>query len=107
LVADREGNIWFAAIAKGYVGKLNPKTGEVTEYHMPDVQEADPHTPVFDQLGISWFTTEHENFVGRLDPKTGQVKLTKVSTPHAVPYGIVVTNIINHLHALPADATDH
>jgi streptogramin lyase len=35
LVADREGNIWFTAIAKGYVGKLDPKTGEVMEYHMP------------------------------------------------------------------------
>jgi virginiamycin B lyase len=31
---------------------LNPKTGEVTEYHMPDGPETDPHTPVFDQRGI-------------------------------------------------------
>jgi virginiamycin B lyase len=64
----------------------------VTEYHMPDGQEADPHTPVFDQGGILWFTTEQANIVGQLDPRTGQVKLTKVPTPHAVPYGIVVTS---------------
>jgi virginiamycin B lyase len=92
LVADSEGNIWFTAIAKGYVGKLNPKTGEVTEYHMPNGEEVDPHTPVIDQQGVLWFTTEQANFVGRLDPKTGQAKLIKVPTPHAVPYGIVVTS---------------
>ena len=91
LVADREGNIWFTAIAKSYVGKLNPTTGEVTEYHMPDSRTADPHTPVFDRQGILWFTTERANVVGRLDPNSGAIKLIEVPTPHAIPYGIVVT----------------
>ena len=27
LVADRAGNIWFTANFKGYIGKLDPRTG--------------------------------------------------------------------------------
>jgi virginiamycin B lyase len=91
LVADKDGSIWFTAVSAAYVGKLDPKTGAVTEYHLPDARATDPHTPVFDSSGILWFTVESSNFVGRLDPKSGAVRLKEVPTPHAVPYGIIVT----------------
>ena len=91
LVADKEGRIWFTAISGGYIGKLDPKTSEIAEYRPSDGTEIDPHTPVFDHNGILWFTNEETNYVGRLDPKTGKIILTKSPTPHAVPYGIVVT----------------
>jgi len=90
LVADKDGNIWFTAISGGYVGKLDPKSGEITEYRPSDGITIDPHTPVFDHTGILWFTNEETNFIGRLDPRTGKMTLTKVPTPHAVPYGIVI-----------------
>jgi len=91
LVADKAGNIWFTAISGGYVGKLDPMTGAIAEYRPSDGTEIDPHTPVFDHNGILWFTNEETNYVGRLDPKTGKMSLIKSPTPHAVPYGIVVT----------------
>ena len=91
LVADKDGNIWFTAISAGYVGKLDPKTGDIAEYRPSGGAQIDPHTPVFDHNGILWFTNEETNYIGRLDPKTGQMTLTKSPTPHAVPYGIVVT----------------
>ena len=90
LVADKDGNIWFTAISAGYVGKLDPKTGGITEYRPADGTEIDPHTPVFDHDGILWFTNEQTNYIGRLDPQTGKMSLTKVPTPHAVPYGVVI-----------------
>ena len=90
LVADKNGNIWFTAIAGGYIGKLDPKSGEITEYRPTDKASIDPHTPAFDHDGILWFTNEETNYIGRLDPATGKMTLTKVPTPHAVPYGIVV-----------------
>jgi virginiamycin B lyase len=91
LTADKTGNIWFTAISGGYVGKLDPKTGSITEYRPSDGTEIDPHTPIFDHNGILWFTNEETNYVGRLDPNTGKMSLTKSPTPHAIPYGIVVT----------------
>jgi len=90
LVADQQGNIWFTAISAGYIGKLDPKTGDVQEFRPADHTEIDPHTPVFDHNGILWFTNEDTNYVGRLDPSTGKITLAKSSTPHAIPYGIVV-----------------
>lgn len=91
LVADKDGNIWFAAIFAGYVGKLNPATGDITEYRPSDGTKIDPHTPVFDHNGILWFTNQETNYIGRLDPASSEIELRKVPTPHAVPYGIVVT----------------
>ena len=41
----------------GYIGKLDPKTGAITEYRLP-VEARDPHTPVFDQAGTLWFTVQ-------------------------------------------------
>jgi hypothetical protein len=35
---------------------------------------------------------EESNFVGRLEPQTGKIRLQRVPTPHAVPYGIVVSS---------------
>ena len=90
LVADKDGDIWFTAIFGGYVGKLDPNSGEITEYRPSDGTKIDPHTPAIDHDGILWFTNEETNFIGRLDPKTGKMTLTKVPTPRAVPYGIVI-----------------
>jgi virginiamycin B lyase len=72
------------------VGKLDPKSGEVTEYRPSNGTEIDPHTPAFDHDGILWFTNQETNYIGRLDPKTGKMTLVKVPTAHAAPYGIVI-----------------
>ena len=36
LAFDKEGNLWFTANSKGYIGKLDPKTGDIMEYKLPD-----------------------------------------------------------------------
>ena len=79
LVADREGNIWFTANYKGYVGKLDPTTGKVVEFHVP-FAHADPHTPAIDVNGRVWFTMQDANRIGRLEPRTGKIDLREVPT---------------------------
>jgi len=32
LAADKDGNIWYTSNFKAHIGKLNPTTGDVTEY---------------------------------------------------------------------------
>jgi virginiamycin B lyase len=92
LAADKDGNIWFTASFQGYIGKLDPKTGTIIEYHLPDPAARDPHTPVFDRTGVLWFTVQGANMVGRLVPQTGEVMLQPVPTPNALPYGIAVNS---------------
>jgi len=50
---------------------------------------------VFHRNGILWFTNKQTNFIGRLDPRTGNMDLKRVPTPHAIPYGIVITKSDN------------
>jgi virginiamycin B lyase len=90
LVADLDGNIWFTANSKGYIGKLDPRTGKVKEYPMPDPAARDPHTLIFDPTGVLWFTVQGGNFVGRLDPRTGTIRLKRSPTANSKPYGIVI-----------------
>ncbi len=74
------------------MGKLDPKTGAVTEYPLPDPEARDAHSLVFDQSGILWFTVQQANRIGRLDPKTGTIKLLTSPTPNSRPYGIQVNS---------------
>ena len=72
------------------IGKLDPKTGAVTEYQTPE--PGDPHTLIFDKSGILWFTMQNANRIGRLDPKTGEIKLLTPPTAKARPYGMAVNS---------------
>src|SRR5215469_9932115 len=92
LTADAAGHIWFTANSAAYIGRLDPTSGEITAYRMPDPAARDPHTPVFDQNGLLWFTVQGGNRVGRLDPRSGEVRLIEVPTSHALPYGIAVSS---------------
>jgi len=90
LIVDAEGSVWFAGNRKGYIGRLDPETGRITRYPMPDPAARDPHTLVFDRQGNIWFTVQGGNFIGRLTPATGEVRLVRVPTLGARPYGIAV-----------------
>ena len=92
LTEDAAGDIWFTANYAGYIGKLDPQNGRITDYKMPDGRARDPHTPVFDRTGILWFTVQGANMIGRLDPRSGSIKLVSVPTPHALPYGLVISS---------------
>ncbi|MDB5397836.1 MAG: cytochrome [Rhodospirillales bacterium] len=46
LVSDKDGKIWFSVYSAGYIVNLDPKTGFVTDYRLPDEKARDSHTPV-------------------------------------------------------------
>ena len=78
---DAKGNVWYTGNTNGTVGYLDPKTGKITVFKMPDPKAKDPHTLVFDKKGIGWFTLQNSNMVGRIDPASGDIKL--VTLQHA------------------------
>ena len=45
------GAVWYSNFGEQFLGKLDPKTGNVTEYPMPDPKAKDPHSLAFDQNG--------------------------------------------------------
>lgn len=84
---DRDGNFWFTMQTgkpgKGWVNKLDPRTGKVTPYptkaDFPHPYGPEPYGLVIDNQGIVWFTELYGGKVGRIDPRTGE--MTEYSTP--------------------------
>jgi virginiamycin B lyase len=68
---------------------MDPETGKITTYMIPDSTVRDPHTMIFDQKGTAWFTAQNASVVGHFTPSTGQFKLWKMED-RSRPYGIVV-----------------
>jgi virginiamycin B lyase len=89
LVEDRDGNVWYTGINVQEVGKVDPKTGAVTEYKLNLEGARGPHTPIFDQKGILFFTIQ-SGHVGRLNPANGEMKIVKSPSDPSYPYGIQV-----------------
>ena len=81
--ADNEGNIWFTSHKTRFVGKLDPKTGIVTEYELPLTPGAMPgsHHVIIDKNGIAWISENWAHQLNRLDPKTGKVTQWRIESP--------------------------
>lgn len=90
IIVDTDGSPWYAGNRAAHIGKIDPATGKITKYPMPDSAARDPHTLMFDGKGGIWFTVQGGNMVGHLNQKTGAVRLVKMTRPNARPYGLVV-----------------
>ena len=65
-----DGTVWFTEADMGRVGRLNPRTGEITEYQntLPNGRRAGSHTVRVDERGYVW--TSGGPMISRFDPET-------------------------------------
>lgn len=75
-----DGTVWFVGQLGDYVGQLDPASGEMQRFEIPD---AGPHTVVVDADGYPWYAGNRDRHIGRLDPATGEV------TRYELPEGVV------------------
>jgi len=73
--------ILHSAVASAKVEVLNPETGEVWEYSLPE--NAKPHTVTPDAEGNIWYTGNSNGTIGKLDPRTGRITEYKMPDPAA------------------------
>jgi virginiamycin B lyase len=66
-----DGIIWWAGMFGSLIGRLNPETGEMTEFKLDPT--ARPHSIINDVAGNIWYTGNGNATMGRLDPKTGEI----------------------------------
>lgn len=76
-----DGSIWWAGQWSNLIGRINPETGEVTEYTLP--AGARPHTVTADPQGNIWYTGNGNATVGKLDPRTAMITEYKMPDPGA------------------------
>ena len=81
-----DGTIWWTGMWASLVGRLDPVTGEMTEYPLPPA--ARPHSIVPDQEGFIWYTGNSNGTIGKLDPATGDITeyKTKARDPHTATF---------------------
>jgi virginiamycin B lyase len=85
--------VWFTEDGLGRIGNLNPATGEVKEWTLPD--EGKAWALAGDAYGFIWFTDYANSRIGRLNPYTGEIILYWTPTSNSQPYGIAVDSTGN------------
>ena len=76
-----DGAIWWVGQSGNLMGRLDPATGEMKEYTLPD--NAMPHSVTLDKAGNAWYTGNKNGTIGKLDPDTGSITEFKMPDPAA------------------------
>jgi virginiamycin B lyase len=76
-----DGSIWWAGQWANLLGRIDPATGEMREYPLPE--GAMPHTVTLDAAGHAWYTGNKNGTIGRLDPGSGEVTVYPMPDPAA------------------------
>jgi virginiamycin B lyase len=81
-----DGSIWWTGMWASIAGRLDPATGEMEEFQLPD--DARPHTIVPDSDGNIWYTGNSNSTIGKLDPATGEIVEypTQARDPHSAVF---------------------
>ncbi|MEX2352840.1 MAG: cytochrome C, partial [Gammaproteobacteria bacterium] len=79
-----DGAIWWTGMWSSMVGRFDPGTGEMEEYHLPPT--ARPHSIVPGPDGNIWYTGNSNATIGRLEPDTGVITEfpTEGDDPHTL-----------------------
>ena len=86
-VFDGQGNVWYSDFNSQFMGKLDPKTGKVVEYAIPQSrfgQVAQGGLQVdIDREGRIYYGNMSQLQIVRLDPKTGKMETFKIPLPES------------------------
>jgi virginiamycin B lyase len=110
---EKEGNVWFAQVEDGKIGKVDIKTLKLTRWTPPATirlaalnkdkpyepgnwnsqaypRSAGPRRITSDSKGVIYFGEWFAGQIGRFDPQTETFKEFPLPGPDATPYGIGV-----------------
>jgi virginiamycin B lyase len=73
-VEDKNGKFWMPYYGTAdRIGRLDPRTGEVSEYRVPNIGTAAIHSAVPAPDGSVWLTEQGANKLGHWEPKTQKI----------------------------------
>ncbi len=73
VIVDSQGIVWYAAFGEQILGKLDPKTGTITEYPIPVLKPAAPKGILgmrFDEDENPWLAMQFQGGIAKFDKKT-------------------------------------
>ena len=81
VILDRDGMVWYSDFGALFLGKMDPKSGKVTEYPIPMIKEGFPIGTLDleqDRDGNLWVGLMYQGGVAKLDRATGKVQTWSV-----------------------------
>jgi len=75
VILDAQGMAWYTDFGEEFLDKLDPKTGKVTEYRLPEFKPGFPQGSLelnLDRNGKLWFGMMYQGAVASFDPKTAK-----------------------------------
>ena len=100
VIVDSEGMAWYASFGEQILGRLDPKTGKVTEYHLPRLKPAAPTGSLalrFDKDENLWLGMQFQGGIAKFDRKTE--KFQTWSLPPELNGDYVQINQVSPEHA--------
>jgi virginiamycin B lyase len=81
VIVDGEGTVWYSLFGESFLGKLDPKTGKVTEFPTPVLKPNSPTGALdleADRDGNLWIAMMYQGAVGKFDKKTETLQVFQV-----------------------------
>jgi virginiamycin B lyase len=78
VIVDRDGVAWYSNFGEQAFGKLDPKSGEHTEYPVPELKKGWPTGMLglrADHNGNMWLGMMYQGAIARFDPKTEKFQI--------------------------------
>lgn len=90
MASGRDGIVWFTELEYNRLGRIDTRTGKVTELEIPEPVGATTGNYAVDvgPDGKVWFTSTNANAIIAYDPSTGRFRFHALPVPESVPYGI-------------------
>ena len=101
---DPDGMVWYVDFGQQYLGKLDPRTGEVTEYQVPEARPGNPTGILalkLDRDGNPWGGNMFQGSIFKFDRHTEEFRVWKVPDELEQPKGTHGTRLFQINHAAP------
>lgn len=73
VILDQQGTVWYSDFGQQFLGKMDPKTGKVTQYPIPLIKQGWPTGTLdleADKDGNIWVGVMYQANIAKFDPKT-------------------------------------
>jgi streptogramin lyase len=100
VVVDSDGMAWYSSFGEPFLGRLDPKTGKVTEFPLPELKRDFPTGSLglrTDPAGNLWLGMMYQGAIAKFDRKTE--KLQTWSLPAAVNIDAAQVNMVSPQHS--------
>jgi len=81
VVLDKDGIVWYSDFGQMFLGRMDPKTGKVTEFPIPVTKQDSPRGTLdleIDREGKIWVGVMYQASVARFDPKTEKFRIWSI-----------------------------